>query len=104
MGLTLTRPRRSRSTIGALARVGASVAAQAAHPGLLAGQGPVELADLDGRAAVLRVDLPQLLVLVEGGHDPQVEAVAAAHQLDRLQRLGEVVAGVDEHDLDGRLT
>ena len=27
----------------------------------------------------------------------------AADHLDRLERLGEVVAGVDEHDLDGRV-
>ena len=89
--------------IGVVVPGGRLVAAQAAHPGRLAGQRTVELADLDRRAAVLRVDLPQLLVLAGDGHHPQVEPVVAAHLLDRLERLGEVVAGVDEDDLDGRV-
>src|SRR3546814_4552865 len=34
---------------------------------------------------------------------PQVQAVAATDRLDRLEGLGEAVAGVDEHDLDARV-
>ena len=62
-----------------------------------------ELADLDGRAAVLRVDLPELLVVVGDRHHPEVQAVAAPDGLHGLERLGEVVAGVDEDHLDRRL-
>ena len=85
-----------------LAAGGGLLAAEAAHPGRLALEGPVELADLHRRAAVLRVDPPELLVVVRHGHHPQVEAVAAPDHLHGLERLGEVVAGVDEHHLDAR--
>jgi hypothetical protein len=37
------------------------------------------------------------------GHEAQVQAVVAPDLLDGLQGLGEVVAGVDEDDLDARL-
>ena len=86
--------------MGAWLRAGSLVAAEPAHPGRLALERAVELPDLDRRAAVLGIDLPEGFVVVGHGHHPQVQPVAAADHLDRLEGLGEVVAGVDEDDLD----
>jgi hypothetical protein len=79
------------------------VASQARHPRGLAGQRPGERHHLACTAAAVGVVEPSVVALDLGLHDAEVEVVALADVLDVPERLGEVVLGVEEHDLEARV-
>ena len=79
---------------------GQLVAAQPGHPRLPAGEGLRHGDDLAGGAARVGVVQPAVVRRDVGLDDPQVQVVAATHRLDVPERLGEVVLGVEEDDLE----
>ena len=84
-------------------RVGAGrrlVAPEPGEPRRLALERAGERLDLAHRAALVGVDLPEVVGRDLWRDHPQVQVVALAHLLDVPERLREVVLRVEEHDLD----